>query len=114
MAFLLLQSSCGTQALTRWRRSEQPGQVEQAQTVTEAQPAPSAVARQGVETPSEIARQTIKPVPFPESVLAVPVSDTTSAQLKYDTVVFGRTFDSFSSGWQYRVNRNNQIVGFEF
>jgi hypothetical protein len=114
VAFLVLQSSCGTQALTPWRRSEQPGQVEQPQTVTEAQPAPSAVARQGIETSSEIARQTIKPVPFPESILAVPVSDTASAQLKYDTVVFGRTSDSSPSGWQYRLNRNNQIVGFEF
>jgi hypothetical protein len=114
VAFLILQSSCGTLAITRWLRSEQPGEVEQAQTASDAQPTPSAVTRQENETPSEIARQTIIPVPFPESVLAVPVTNTTSAQLKYDTVVFGRTFDSFSSGWQYRVNRNNQIVGFEF
>jgi hypothetical protein len=115
VAFLVLQSSCGTQALTRWRRSEQPRQVERAQAVPEAQPAPSPVPKQEVEAPPEIERQPIKPDPFPESVLASPAIDTASAQLKYDTVVFGRTFDSPApSGWQYRVNRNSQIVGFEF
>jgi hypothetical protein len=62
-----------------------------------------------------MAQPAVKRELLPESVLARPMMDVASAQLKYDTVVFGRTSDALSpSGWQYRMNRNNQIVGFEF
>jgi hypothetical protein len=112
---LFLQSSCGTQEFLRWRRSEQPRQVEQAQAVPGAQPELPPVAKQDFEAPPQMAQRPAKPAPFPESVLAAPAIDTASAQLKYDTVVLSRTSDSPSlSGWQYRMNRNNQIVGFEF
>lgn len=115
LAFLLLQLSCGTQMLTLWRRSEQPRQSEQAQTVPGIQPATPPLPDVKIETPPEIAQPAIKPDPFPESLIAAPIVDLASAQLKYDTVVFGRTSDAPSpSGWQYRVNRNNQVVGFEF
>jgi hypothetical protein len=115
VALLVLQASCGMQVLTRWRRSEQPRQSGQAPAVSEAQPALPPVAKPEVEAPPGIAQQLAKPDPFPESVLAAPTIDSASAQLKYDTVVFGRTSGAPSpSGWQYRLNRNNQIVGFEF
>jgi hypothetical protein len=114
-ALLFLMASCGTQALTRWRRTEQPRRVEPVPAVSEAQPAQPAVAKPEVDAHPEIAQQPLKPDPFPESVLAAPAIDSASAQLKYDTVVFGRTSGTpFPSGWQYRANRNNQIVGFEF
>ncbi|MGE5304076.1 MAG: hypothetical protein ACM3TN_12245 [Alphaproteobacteria bacterium] len=114
VAILVLQS-CGTPTLTRWRRSEQPRPVEQAPAASRTEPAAPPVAKPDFEAPPEIAHQPLKPAPFPESVLAVPAIDSASAQLKYDTVVFGRKSDASSpSGWQYRVNRNNQIVGFEF
>ena len=114
VALLFLQN-CGTPALTRWRRSEQPRQVEQAPAVSQAQPTVPPVTKPDFEARAEIGHQSLKPAPFPESVLAAPAIDAASAQLKYDTVVFGRQSDAPSpSGWQYRVNRNNQIVGFEF
>lgn len=113
-AFLLLQSSCGTQPFLRWRRSDQRTAADQAQSAP-VMPAPVAQPRPEIEPLPQLALPPTKPLPFPESVLAAPVIDLTSAQLKYDTVVFGRTSDALSpSGWQYRVNRNNQIVGFEF
>lgn len=115
LTLLILHSSCGTQPLSRWRRSGQPPPVEQAQAVPETEPAPPAAAKQEIEAAPKIAQQPIKPDPLPESVVAPPAIDLASARLKYDTVVFGRTSHSpASSGWQYRVNRNDQIVGFEF
>ena len=111
VVLLVLQASCGTDTLTRWRRSERSRQVEQAP----AQSTPPLLAKPEAEAPPEMAPRPAKPDPFPESIVAVPAVDTVSAQLKYDTVVFGRTSDAPSpSGWQYRVNRSNEIVGFEF
>lgn len=116
LAFLIFQTGCNSQLSVRWRRGDQPPQVELPQAITQPQPAPPPpAAEQEFKTPPEIAQQPNKPAPFPESVLAAPAIDTASAQLKYDTVVFGRTFGPLSpSGWQYRVNRDSQIVGFEF
>jgi hypothetical protein len=113
-AFLLLQSSCGTQWFTHWHRSDQRTAPEQVQRAP-VMPLPLPQPEPEIETPPRLALPPIKPVPFPESVIAAPAIDITSAQLKYDTVVFGRTSDThFPSGWQYRVDRRNQIVGFEF
>ena len=116
LVFLVLQSSCNTQISARWRRSDQPHQIDQAQTVLVPQPTPpSPAAKKQIETPTEVAQETIKPTPFPESILAPPDIDVASLQLKYDTVVIGRTSGPRSlSGWQYRMNRENRIVGFEF
>jgi len=110
LVFLVLQSSCNTQISARWRRSDQ------LQTVAEPQPTPtSPAAKEQIDTPPEVAQETIKPTPFPESILAPPDIDVASLQLKYDTVVIGRTSGPRSlSGWQYRMNRENRIVGFEF
>ena len=108
LAFLFFQSSCGTQLLSRWRR-----QVEQAPT-TGAESTALTAPQPEFQSIPEIAPPVIKPVPFPESLLAAPAINMTSTQLKYDTILFGRTSDAAPSGWQYRVNRKEQIVGFEF
>lgn len=114
VALLVFQSNCGTQTFARWRRSEQRAPVQQGQSAP-VLPAPAPQPAPDFNTAPKIALPPIKPVPFPESVLATPAIDLASAQLRYDTVVFGRSSDSLSpSGWQYRINRNNQIVGFEF
>ncbi len=116
LVFLVFQSSCNTQIAARWRRSDQPQKIDQAQTVARPQPAlTSPAAKEHIDTSPEVARETIKPIPLPESVLAPPDIDVASLKLKYDTVVTGRTSAPLSlSGWQYRVNRENRIVGFEF
>jgi hypothetical protein len=113
---LIFQSSCNTPFAARWWRSDPPQQIDQAQAVAEPQPSPTSLAaKEQIDTPIEITQEKIKPTPFPESVLAAPDIDVASLQLKYDTVVLGRTSGPLSlSGWQYRVNRESRIVGFEF
>jgi hypothetical protein len=52
---------------------------------------------------------------LPESVVTVPEKELASPKLNYDTVVLARASDATShAGWQYRKNRQGQIVGFEF
>jgi hypothetical protein len=116
LVFLVFQTSCDTQFSARWRRSGQPHQIDQTHSTAATQPTPaSPAAKKKIETRPEIAQEIKKPTPFPESVIARPDFDIASAQLKYDTVVMARTLGPHSlSGWQYRMNRENRIVGFEF
>jgi hypothetical protein len=52
---------------------------------------------------------------LPESLVSVPEKELASPKLHYDTVVLARASDATShAGWQYRRNRQGQIVGFEF
>jgi hypothetical protein len=52
---------------------------------------------------------------LPESVVSAPEKELASPKLHYDTVVLARGSDTTSlAGWQYRKNRQSQIVGFEF
>src|SRR5215471_14792762 len=52
---------------------------------------------------------------LPESVLSRPERDLASPQIKYDTVMLTRSAEPpLNAGWQYRINRQKQIVGFEF
>jgi hypothetical protein len=73
--------------------------------------APTKVEQQGSKK-TEIA---IEKPRLPESVLSVPEKELASPKLNYDTVVLARASDAIShAGWQYRKNRQSQIVGFEF
>ncbi len=97
----------------RWRRSDQAQRMDQPQSGLPTQPG-SAAGKQPLDS-AKVAPEATKPPLFPESVLAPPDADVASLQLKYDTVVSGRVSASpASSGWLYRVNRQNRIVGFEF
>jgi hypothetical protein len=52
---------------------------------------------------------------LPESVVSAPEKELASPKLHYDTVVLARSSDTTTpGGWQYRKNRQSQIVGFEF
>jgi hypothetical protein len=52
---------------------------------------------------------------LPETVLSAPEKELASPKLNYDTVVLARASDAtYPAGWQYRKNRQSQIVGFEF
>ncbi|HXV84158.1 MAG TPA: hypothetical protein VEG60_30265 [Candidatus Binatia bacterium] len=48
---------------------------------------------------------------FPESIVSAPVKEMASARIAYDTLLMERPPQA---GWQYRQDRKNQIVGFEF
>ena len=96
---------------------------------TPPQPKSTEPAREspGSESKSEppVAEQEIAKVPelparpqredFPESIPGMPERDLASPQVKYDTVLLARSFNPpISSAWQYRINRQKQIIGFEF
>jgi hypothetical protein len=52
---------------------------------------------------------------LPESILNAPAKELASSKLNYDTVVLARASDATShAGWDYRKNRQGQIIGFEF
>ena len=52
---------------------------------------------------------------WPESILSEPQKESVAPAIKYDTVLTKRSvLIAAHSGWQYRNNRQSQIVGFEF
>src|SRR5262245_57101578 len=57
-----------------------------------------------------------KPVErLPESIVGAPAKELASAKIAYDTVLVERASHvSNPAGWQYRKDRQSQIVGFEF
>ena len=99
------QESCGTHA----RPPEIP-KVEAERAIPPSVP---------TEPAPEIAKSPLPIRPLkeelPESVLTPPERDSASPQLQYDTVVLTRSAEPpLNAGWQYRLNRQKQIVGFEF
>ncbi|HEY7320766.1 MAG TPA: hypothetical protein VIE89_24645 [Candidatus Binatia bacterium] len=52
---------------------------------------------------------------LPESIVGAPVKESASNKIAYDIVMLERSpHASIHGGWQYRKDRQNQIVGFEF
>jgi hypothetical protein len=52
---------------------------------------------------------------LPESILAGPEKDLRSPVITYDTVLLARVSDTpLNPGWEYRTDRENKLVGFEF
>jgi hypothetical protein len=52
---------------------------------------------------------------LPESILGAPAKELASNKIAYDTVMLERSPQApIHGGWQYRKNRQSQIVGFEF
>jgi hypothetical protein len=52
---------------------------------------------------------------LPESIVGAPGKELASAKIAYDTVMMERApHGSIHAGWQYRKDRQSQIVGFEF
>jgi hypothetical protein len=64
---------------------------------------------------SKKAESAIKKPRLPESILNTPAKELASSKLNYDTVVLARASDTTShAGWDYRRDRQGQIVGFGF
>ncbi len=52
---------------------------------------------------------------LPESLLSAPEKESVAPTIQYDTVLTKRSVQTAAhSGWQYRNNRQRQLVGFEF
>ena len=52
---------------------------------------------------------------LPESIVGAPGKELASPKIAYDTVLMERApHASIHAGWQYRKDRQSQIVGFEF
>ena len=52
---------------------------------------------------------------LPESIVGAPGKELASTRIAYDTVTLERSpHPPIHAGWQYRKDRQNQIVGFEF
>jgi hypothetical protein len=52
---------------------------------------------------------------LPESIVGAPGKELASSKIAYDTVLMERSpYASIHAGWQYRKDRQGQIVGFEF
>lgn len=64
---------------------------------------------------SKLSIQT-KPVErLPESIVGAPGKEVASSKIAYDTVLLDRALHApIHVGWQYRKDRQSQIVGFEF
>jgi len=52
---------------------------------------------------------------LPESLIGAPAKETVSRRVEYNTTINTRSSEaSRKVGWQYRMNRRGEIVGFEF
>lgn len=61
------------------------------------------------------AREPLASEIFPESGIAPPEKALASPKINYGTILVQRTLDRpTNAGWQYRKDRHNRIVGFEF
>jgi hypothetical protein len=109
LGFLALQQSCGTS--TALKPAPQ-GSTEGISTTKETgipEPEQHHAKRPKVFTDAEQKER------LPESILARPEKESASPRLNYDTVLLTRASGTLiTAGWQYRLNRQRQVVGFEF
>ncbi|MGH7875918.1 MAG: hypothetical protein ACREQO_27315 [Candidatus Binatia bacterium] len=89
--------------------------------VTEAKPEAAKTEPAPTELRPEVAKPTeapSKPMPrrnLPESAIAAPDKDSASRKIAYDIQLASRPQDGkIRAGWQYRRDRQGNIVGFEF
>jgi hypothetical protein len=117
LTLLALQQGCRTSSIvpSPERASEtdktKNSSKEAAETKTQStdvKPEPPGKNPQASIPPRQIER-------LPESVVGVPERELASPKISYDTVLLGRASNaSIYAGWEYRKNRQSQIVGFEF
>jgi len=111
---IALQQSCGTHIPPQPKSTEPAREAEKVESSsTESKFEPPAAEPEIAKVPEPSAQPPREDLP--ESVLAAPEKDLASPQIKYDTVLRVRSAEpALNVGWQYRINRQNQIVGFEF
>ena len=116
LVLLAFQQSCRTgpvapapQRAPEPEKAESPGKSD-AQTKSESIP----IDRERSKDPqlSSDHKQTER---LPESIVGAPGKDLASTRIAYDTVTLERSpHPPIHAGWQYRKDRQSQIVGFEF
>lgn len=117
-AFMLLaslssQQGCKTSPVTPTQK-QAPHPEKPESPIKEEVPAGSR-STQAEQESGKKAEVVIEKPRLPESVVSAPEKELASPKLSYDTVVLARASDATSqTGWQYRKNRQGQIVGFEF
>jgi hypothetical protein len=116
LILLTIPTACSTHVPLR---PQSPEQAQEAATTQPGDDANAAVQPEpNLEQQAKIPELAPPPPPrpsFPESVLSAPETALASAKVKYDTVVLSRSLETpVSSGWQYRIDREKKIIGFEF
>jgi hypothetical protein len=116
LALMLFQSSCRTSpvAPTPQRASEAEKNESINKSDTQSKPESIPIDQERIKDPK--LSSAAKPVErFPESIVGRPAKELASAKIAYDTVLLERAPQaSIHAGWQYRKDRQSQIVGFEF
>src|SRR5262244_1611093 len=102
---IAFQQSCGTPPPPK---TPEPEKAEPP--ISQTKPEPAAELGKVPELSGRPLREEL-----PESILSPPERELASPQIKYDAVMLTRSAEPpLNAGWQYRINRQNQIVGFEF
>lgn len=112
VVLIALQVSCGTHLPLQRQSPETPREAEKVRP-----PANESKSEPPIAEVTKVPELSARPPreELPESVLSLPERDLASPVIKYDTVSLTRSFNrALNSGWQYRINRQKQIVGFEF
>lgn len=115
---LIFAAACGTDVPTPRPVSQEaePGDRPEppAEPRSASRPGPSETT-QGLRTLPEPSAGALADKKLPESFLGAPEIDRVSPGLRYDTVLLARASEaSAPAGWEFRKNKQNQIVGFEF
>jgi hypothetical protein len=116
VALLGLQQSCRTTPVVPTQG--QPPEPEKAETKDKGDNEAVGLLPKGEQQSSKNLQFSLEPLPskrLPESIVSAPEKELASPGISYDTTLVGRASDArIHAGWQYRKNRQNQIVGFEF
>ena len=103
-----VQQSCGTHTPPLPKTTEPSREAEKVESPSTE--SPTAEVAKVPELPVRPPREEL-----PESVLSPPERDLAPPHIRYDTVLLARSSTpALDAGWQYRINKQRQIVGFEF
>ena len=116
LVLVAFQQSCrtGPVAPAPQRASEAEKAESTAKTDAQTKSESTAIDRERSKDPklSSEAKQTER---LPESIVGAPGKELASTRIAYDTVLLERSPHApIHAGWQYRKDRQSQIVGFEF
>ena len=120
LILLAIQPGCRTSFPLRPQSPEQVHEAERGQSAANesvvTEPGPSAVEQQAKipEKLPELAPAPPERPSWPESVLSAPETALAPAMVKYDTVLLSRSLNTPIPGWQFRIDREKKIIGFEF
>ncbi|HSE89854.1 MAG TPA: hypothetical protein VLJ79_26810 [Candidatus Binatia bacterium] len=116
LALVLFQQSCRTSpvAPAPQRASEAEKAESTAKTDAQTKSESTAIDQERRKDPKP-SSEPKKTESLPESIIGAPGKALASAKIAYDTVLIERApHASTHGGWQYRKDRQSQIVGFEF